>query len=136
MNCPSCGAACPRAAAYCPRCGASLASAAEPFAHIRTSELVRLSGSALKWGIMGLAFGATPSVSVLGIVFSAISMRYARRYARRNGRLNGRARVAHRMAMTGLIAGIALTAVQIVLLLLAARRGWLIHPPLPGGTLI
>ena len=136
MTCPSCGAACPRAAAYCPQCGAMLAQEAEAFVHVRTSELVRLSGGALKWGILGLAFGATPSVSVLGIVFSAISMRYARRYALRNGRLNGRARVAHRMALIGLLAGIVLTALQIVLLLLAARRGWLIHPPLPGGTLI
>ena len=132
MICPRCGASCAPHEAACPACGQPLADA---YAHIRSSELVRLSGAALKWAILGLAFGATPSVSPLGIAFSVVALRYARRYARRNGRLIGRALVARRMARAGLIAGIVLSLLQLAALLLALLRGSPSFPrPFPGAT--
>lgn len=67
--------------------------------------------SVLVWGILGIAFGATPMLNFLGIIFSIVAKRKAAAYAAATGPLYGQAKVGHILSTIGLIVSIIFTVI-------------------------
>lgn len=68
------------------------------------------AGSALTWGILSLVFACTFYLSFLGIIFACVAFSKANNYKRLNNNiLSGKAKVGRGLALGGLIAGIVMT---------------------------
>lgn len=72
------------------------------------------STKVLVFGILGLAFACSFSLSFLGIIFSAIGMSQANNFARENGAVFGKAKVGRILSKVGLPLGIVFTVLFIV----------------------
>ncbi len=71
----------------------------------------------LIFGILGLSFSCTFYLSILGIIFSALSLSHAAEYYRITSRLTGKVRVGRILSRIGLILGIVMSALLLLLIL-------------------
>lgn len=82
-----------------------------------------LSGSILKFSILGLAFSLSFWLSLLGLIFSIISRMKLRVYIEKYGNTEGRATVGKHIGLVGLITNIFFSAVTLVVLLIPIFMG-------------
>jgi len=147
MFCKYCGNELPEGANFCPKCGrinevvnheeehvrvdmgfnpdSSGAPYTPPFnpSAVNEAEKDELSGGILKFAIMGLAFGASGYLSILGIIFSIVSKSKLNAYCAKFGEPEGRARVGKALGIAGLAVSISFTALFALLFSLGILIG-------------
>ena len=80
--------------------------------------------SVLKYAILGLIFGATGWLSVLGLVFSGISRYKLSKYRELYGPVEGKVNVAKHLSMAGFI--VSLVGIAVLIMVLSGGMGsWL-----------
>ncbi len=122
MYCQFCGKEHADYVSFCPYCGRQINKSEvveeKTVAPVLDREKDDLGGEVLKFGILGLAFGCSGLLSLLGLIFSIIARAKAREFARRYGETEGRATVGKHLGKAGLIVSISLTAFFIVYFIL------------------
>ena len=146
MFCKYCGNELPEQANFCTSCGKiteergddivveAVAPTATPdpdWAALEAEREARLEaerdemgGSILKLAILGLAFGISVWLSLLGIIFSAIARSKIKQYVSRFGETRGRASVGKGLSIAGLAVSITFTCfIALFIVLLIAGLG-------------
>ena len=119
MFCKNCGRQLDEGETLCPACGtvnATEATATESVSYEYSAvdtanQLLKdeMAGTALKWGIISLAFSASGCLSLLGFIFSFIAKSKALAYERTFGVLEGKARVGRILGKVGFGVGLGMT---------------------------
>ena len=119
MFCKNCGRQLDEGETLCPACGTVNATEAtadkavsyEYSAVDTANQLLKdeMAGTALKWGIISLAFSASGCLSLLGFIFSFIAKSKALAYERTFGVLEGKARVGRILGKVGFGVGLGMT---------------------------
>ena len=117
MYCSHCGNELPENANFCPECGNFTTTGAgtttitvDPMIDAKAAqEKDDLGGSILKFSILGLAFGCSGFLALLGIIFTAIAKKKVRAYIAKFGETEGRATVGKILTIPGLIVSIFFT---------------------------
>lgn len=119
MFCKNCGRQLDENENVCPVCGTVNATEAtadqavsyEYSAVDTANQLLKdeMAGTALKWGIISLAFSASGCLSLLGFIFSFIAKSKALAYERTFGVLEGKARVGRILGKVGFGVGLGMT---------------------------
>ncbi|MBR2974268.1 MAG: zinc-ribbon domain-containing protein [Clostridia bacterium] len=112
MTCKYCGNQLTNQATFCPKCGKRVscevqeevcaADCGNPLP-IDNDKQDGQAGRILLFAIMGLAFGVTGILSVLGIVFSYLAKARIGSYVAQYGQTNGRASVGKGISIGGMI---------------------------------
>jgi hypothetical protein len=118
MFCKNCGRQLDEGETLCPACGTvnatedTAAAATAEYGYDTVNEQLKdeMAGTALKWGIISLAFAASGCLSLLGFIFSFTARKKAKEYARVCGELEGRARVGNILGWVGFGVGLGYTA--------------------------
>ena len=139
MFCRFCGNELPEGANFCPKCGkineveeatvnenagaeipeTPVMDATESV-NVFEEEKSSLAGKILTFGILGLAFAVSFWLSFMGIIFSAIAKAKVGEYVAKFGETEGRASVGKGLATGGLIAGIILTVLFFLYIIVLA----------------
>ncbi len=123
MFCRHCGNELPENANFCPVCGnfnqetkqanetEKKSEYFEDPAEIKLDDIFEnekkeLGGSILKFAILGLAFGATGLLSLLGLIFTIISKAKVGTYKAKFGNTEGAATVGKHLGLAGMILNI------------------------------
>jgi hypothetical protein len=114
MFCKNCGRQLDEGETLCPACGtvnateATDTAATAEYGYDTVNEQLKdeMAGTALKWGIISLAFAASGCLSLLGFIFSFTARKKAREYARLFGQPEGRARVGNILGWVGFGTGL------------------------------
>ena len=117
MFCKNCGRQLDEGETLCPACGtvnateATDTAATAEYGYDTVNEQLKdeMAGTALKWGIISLAFAASGCLSLLGFIFSFIAKSKALAYERTFGVLEGKARVGRILGKVGFGVGLGLT---------------------------
>lgn len=99
MICKNCGAEIANGTKFCQNCGAAV----QPEA---VSSAPAANGPGLVWGILGLAFGSSIFLSLLGLIFSAIGNSKARKFVKQGNPLVGKDKAGKILSTIGLIISI------------------------------
>ena len=118
MYCAHCGNEMPSDAKFCEKCGKIVAPSdrlgADDVATATCGEHCacncqdnqkrdKLAGKILKFAIMGLAFGITGVLSILGFVFACLARKNVKKYVKLFGETNGRASVGKGINVAAMI---------------------------------
>ena len=162
MYCKSCGNFLPDNAKYCPVCGKINESVVSE-ENVKNAEYDYLNdivvptgaetapedpqksedaGSILKFAILGLAFGCTGLLSLLGLIFSYIARGKIKRFVEKYGETSGKASVGKGLSIGGVIVSwfmlvfIVIYIALIVLTIIGTVSGGSFPAPgdLPGVT--
>jgi hypothetical protein len=117
MFCKNCGRQLDEGETLCPACGtvnateATDTAATAEYGYDTVNEQLKdeMAGTALKWGIISLAFAASGCLSLLGFIFSFIAKSKALAYEQAFGVLEGRAKVGRILGKVGFGLGLGLT---------------------------
>ena len=109
MFCKNCGRQLDEGETLCPACGtvnateATATAATAEYGYDTVNEQLKdeMAGTALKWGIISLAFAASGCLSLLGFIFSFIAKSKALAYEQAFGVLEGRAKVGRILGKVG-----------------------------------
>jgi hypothetical protein len=114
MFCKNCGRQLDEGETLCPACGtvnateATATAATAEYGYDTVNEQLKneMAGTALKWGIISLAFAASGCLSLLGFIFSFIAKSKALAYEQAFGVLEGRAKVGRILGKVGFGVGL------------------------------
>jgi hypothetical protein len=114
MFCKNCGRQLDEGETLCPACGtvnateATDTAATAEYGYDTVNEQLKdeMAGTALKWGIISLAFAASGCLSLLGFIFSFIAKSKALAYEQAFGVLEGRAKVGRILGKVGFGVGL------------------------------
>jgi hypothetical protein len=114
MFCKNCGRQLDEGETLCPACGtvnateATATAAPAEYGYDTVNEQLKdeMAGTALKWGIISLAFAASGCLSLLGFIFSFIAKSKALAYEQAFGVLEGRAKVGRILGKVGFGVGL------------------------------
>jgi hypothetical protein len=113
MFCKNCGRQLDEGETLCPACGTvnateDTAAATAEYGYDTVNEQLKdeMAGTALKWGIISLAFAASGCLSLLGFIFSFIAKSKALAYEQAFGVLEGRAKVGRILGKVGFGVGL------------------------------
>ena len=119
IKCEYCGATIDANVKICPFCYTPVKAVAESAAEaISEPETKGSSTSAMVLGIISSACCWWPVGSIAGIVLGAIALSKVKKFKRENGRLDGKAIAAKVTGLIGLIAGICMTVLFIIYILI------------------
>jgi len=118
MYCEKCGTQIFENTRICPNCGKAI-----PGEHQNVTEASTYEGPmgaptpVLVWGILGLSFSCTMIFSILGLIFSIISLRKAGKYrAFTGGASSTQVTIGRRLSIAGLIVSIFFILMFMILL--------------------
>ena len=125
MFCVYCGKDLADGSAFCPNCGACLTEAASHMQGmpmqtpaeqptVDTAEKDALGKSILTYAILGLVFGETLILSLLGLIFTIVSRSKVNRYIELYGPTSGTAKVGRSLNIPGLIINIIMTVISVL----------------------
>ena len=135
MFCKYCGNELTEDARYCPKCGKitenveeeteqkeydffASATPVTPTVEIKDEERNSLGGEILKFAILGLAFGCTVWLSLVGLIFSYIWKAKLNRYMAIYGKTENKATVGKHIGIAGMIVSWIFTIIGILFVLL------------------
>lgn len=130
MFCKYCGNQLSNEANFCPKCGRIVANEESKkeekydFFEDKTEYVQapshndkakdEFAGEILKFAILGLAFGCTMILSILGIIFSSIARAKLRQYTQYYGETEGRASVGKGISIGGTIVSWVMAAIGLL----------------------
>ena len=127
MFCKNCGRQLDEGETLCPACGtvnateATATAATAEYGYDTVNEQLKdeMAGTALKWGIISLAFAASGCLSLLGFIFSFIAKSKALAYEQTFGVLEGKARVGRILGKVGFGVGLGMTIYMALVFVIA-----------------
>ena len=132
MFCTKCGRELDENESVCPVCGtvnateATATATTAEYGYDTVNEQLKdeMAGTALKWGIISLAFSASGCLPLLGFIFSFIAKSKALAYEQTFGVLEGKARVGRILGKVGFGVGLGMTIYMGLALLVSIAVGF------------
>ena len=133
MFCTKCGRELDENESVCPVCGtvnateATATATTAEYGYDTVNEQLKdeMAGTALKWGIISLAFSASGCLPLLGFIFSFIAKSKALAYEQTFGVLEGKARVGRILGKVGFGVGLGMTIYMGLALLVSIAVGFM-----------